>query len=255
MRQVPLATPFGRLARERGGTRGVILSAALHVAVVLLLVWSGSRLLTDERAPGPGHGRGGGGGGGNRTLVLYVAPAPAPPAPAPPAPALVMPKQVTMVVPAVPVDTTPKAPAPAPAPVQPSQGQGPGEGAGTGPGKGPGSGSGSGGGNGSGVGPGAGPDSGGGGTMYPPSPQGIILPPSHPPSALRGTRLTAVFEISAFGRGDARRARSGAEGPLLRQRFPGSVAPLHLHARPYPGRPARGRVVPDHLHVVIRGGR
>lgn len=199
MRQVPLATPFGRLARERGGTRGVILSAALHVAVVLLLVWSGSRLLTDERAPGPGHGRGGGGGGGNRTLVLYVAPAPAPPAPAPPAPALVMPKQVTMVVPAVPVDTTPKAPAPAPAPVQPSQGQGPGEGAGTGPGKGPGSGSGSGGGNGSGVGPGAGPDSGGGGTMYPPSPQGIILPPSHAPSALRGTRLTAVFEISPSG--------------------------------------------------------
>ena len=197
MRQVPLATPFGRLAHERGGTRGVILSAALHVAVVLLLVWSGSRFLTDDRAPGPGHGRGGGGGGGNRTLILYVPPAPATPAPAPAAPEIVMPKQLTVVVPVVPADTTPRAPAPAPA--QPSAGQGPGEGAGKGPGTGPGSGSGSGGGNGSGAGPGTGPDSGGGGTLYPPSPQGIILPPTHPPSALRGTRLTAVFEISASG--------------------------------------------------------
>ena len=197
MRPVPLATPFGRLAHERGGTRGVILSAALHLGVVLLLLWSGSRLLIDDRAPGPGHGRGGGGGGGNRTLVLYVPPAAATPAPPPPTPEIVMPKQVAVVVPVVRADTTPRAPAPAP--VQPSAGQGPGEGAGKGPGKGPGSGSGSGGGSGSGVGPGTGPDSGGGGTVYPASPQGIILPPTHPPSALHGTRLTAVFEVSASG--------------------------------------------------------
>jgi hypothetical protein len=198
MRQIPLATPFGRLAHERGGTRGVILSAAVHVATVVLLLWTGSRLMVADRAPGSGPGRGGGGGGGgNRTLVLFVPPAPAAPAPVPPAPAIVMPTQPVVVVPEVRPDTTPRAPDPA----QPAApGQGPGEGAGKGPGAGPGSGTGSGGGTGSGVGPGTGPDSGGGGgRVYPPQPQGIILPPPDRPSALRGTTVTAVFEISATG--------------------------------------------------------
>jgi len=197
MRPVPLATPFGRLAHERGGTRGVILSAALHLGVVLLLLWSGSRLLIDDRAPGPGHGRGGGGGGGNRTLVLYVPPAAATPAPPPPTPEIVMPKQVAVVVPVVRADTTPRAPAPAP--VQPSAGQGPGEGAGKGPGKGPGSGSGSGGGSGSGVGPGTGPDSGGGGTVVKAFLQGMVMPPEDRPSSVRGTTVTVVFSVSATG--------------------------------------------------------
>jgi protein TonB len=198
MRPVPLATPFGRLAHERGRTRGVILSAAVHLAVVAFLVWSGTRLMVTDRAPGPGRGRGGGGGGGgNRTLVLLVPPAPAAPAPAPPAPAIVMPTQLAVVIPEVQPDTTPRAPA---APAQPAAaGQGPGEGPGKGAGVGPGSGTGSGGGSGSGVGPGSGPDSGGGGRVYPPQPQGIILPPPDRPSSLRGTTVTAVFEISATG--------------------------------------------------------
>ncbi len=198
MRQVPLATPFGRLAHERGGTRGVILSAALHLAVVIFLLWSGSRLMLADRAPGSGHGRGGGGGGGgNRTLVLFVPPAPAAPAPAPPAPAIVMPRQLAVVIPAVQPDTAPRAPAPAQAA---APGQGPGEGAGTGAGAGPGSGTGSGGGSGSGVGPGTGPDSGGGGgRIYPASPQTVIMPPNDVPHSLRGTTITAVFEISASG--------------------------------------------------------
>jgi len=194
VRQVPLAIPFGRLAHERGGTRGVILSAAAHVGVVLLLLWSGSRVL-NGLAPGPGHGRGGGGGGGNRTLVLYVPPAPPAPAPPPQAPAIVLPKQLAVVVPAVQPDTTPHAPAAA----QPSAGQGPGEGAGKGPGTGPGSGGGSGGGTGGGVGAGTGPDSGGGGTVVPPSLQGMVLPPDDRPSSLHGTTITVVFEVSATG--------------------------------------------------------
>src|SRR5574340_6223 len=82
-RPVPLATPFGRLVRGRGDTRAVILSAAVHAGVVLALLWGGTRLVMDSRAPGPGHGKGGGGGGGGgaRTVVLYQAAAPAPPAP------------------------------------------------------------------------------------------------------------------------------------------------------------------------------
>ena len=196
MRQIPLATPFGRLAHERGGIRGVILSAAVHLAVVIFLLWSGSHLMLADRVPGSGHGRGGG-GGGNRTLVLFVPPAPAAPAPAPPAPVIVMPKQLAVVIPEVRPDSTPRAPLPA----QPAAaGQGPGEGAGKGPGAGPGSGTGSGGGSGSGVGPGTGPDSGGGGgRIYPASPQTVIMPPNDVPRALRGTTITAVFEISASG--------------------------------------------------------
>ena len=197
-RRVPLATPFGRLAHERGGKRAVILSAAVHLAAVALVLWTGSRLVVDERAPGPGHGRGGGGGGGgNRTLVLYVAPVPAAAAPAPPAPAIVTPTVPAVVIPIPqPADTTPRASA---AVLAAAPGAGPGEGAGKGPGTGPGSGGGSGGGTGGGVGPGTGPDSGGGGRIYPPQPQAIIMPPPDRPSSLHGVTIAAVFEISASG--------------------------------------------------------
>jgi len=197
MRQVPLATPFGRLAHERGGIRGVLLSAAVHVGVVALLLWGGSRFVLADRAPGPGHGRGGGGGGGgNRTLVLLVPPPPpvAQPAPPPQEPQVVLPKQLAVVVPAPQPDTVPHAPAPAASPAL-----GPGAGAGQGAGAGPGAGTGSGGGSGSGVGPGTGPDSGGGGgRIYPPFLQGLSFP-FNAPRSLKGQTITAVFQISETG--------------------------------------------------------
>jgi protein TonB len=198
MRQIPLATPFGRLARERGATRGVILSAAVHAALALAIFWGGSRLMVADRMPGAGRGRGGGGGGGgNRTLLLFVPPSqPAGPTlPAPPP--LVMPK--TQPIP------LPEMPAPVLSPPTVSAEQllamlGAGQGAGRGSGIGPGGGSGTGGGSGSGTGPGVGPDSGGGGgRVYPPQPQGIIMPPPDRPASVRGTTVTARFEISARG--------------------------------------------------------
>ncbi len=174
----------------------MILSAAVHLAAVLFLLWTGTQLMVADREPGSGRGRGGG-GGGNRTVAAALPPAPAAAAPAPPAPAIVMPEQLAVVIPQVQPDTTHRAPAPA----QPAAaGQGPGEGPGKGAGAGPGTGTGSGGGSGSGVGPGTGPDSGGGGgRVYLPQVQGINLPPSDRPSSLRGTTVTAVFEISATG--------------------------------------------------------
>lgn len=198
-RQVPLATPIGRLVRGRGDTRAVILSAVVHLAVVLALLWSGTRYLEDTRAPGPGHGRGGGGGGGGggtRALVLYVAPPPAPPPPAP-TPAAVVVKTVPVPAPVVkPVDSTPKPAAPAAVAAAPA---GPGAGPGSGAGQGPGSGGGSGGGTGGGVGPGVGADSGGGGTILGPTLQTIFIPPTDRPRAVRGTVITATFEVSASG--------------------------------------------------------
>jgi hypothetical protein len=198
MRQIPLATPFGRLARERGTARGVILSAALHAVLILAIAWSGTRLLEESRVPGPGHGPGGGGGGGgNRMLLVFTPPAQAPAAPAlPTPPPLVMPRQPPLPLPDV---APPELETPRIAAAQLLSALGPGQGAGRGTGAGPGAGSGTGGGTGSGVGPGIGPDSGGGGRFYPPQPQGIILPPPDRPSSLHGTTVTARFEISARG--------------------------------------------------------
>ncbi len=200
-RRVPLATPFGRLARDRGSARGVILSAVVHLALAALVVWSGTRLMVADRMPGEGSGRGGGGGGGgSRALLLFQTPAPASPAPAlPPAPPLVMPKEAAVRLPEL---KPPDLPAPTVSAEQLLATLGPALGPGQGTGAGPGAGSGSGGGTGSGRGPGAGPDSGGGGgggKIYPPQPQGVIMPPPERPSSVRGTTVTVLFEISARG--------------------------------------------------------
>ncbi len=202
-RRVPLATPFGRLVRDRGSARGVILSAVVHLGLAALVLWSGSRLLVADRMPGEGSGRGGGGGGGGgRALLLFQQPAPTAAVaalPVPPPPPLVMPRTPPIPLPEV-------KPAEIPPPnltaEQLLSALNPGSGPGQGPGIGPGAGSGSGGGTGSGRGPGVGPDSGsggGGGRIYPPQPQGIIMPPPDRPSSVRGMTVTVLFEISARG--------------------------------------------------------
>jgi hypothetical protein len=198
MRQVPLATPFGRLVRERGGARGVFLSAALHAALALAIVWSGTRLMVADRMPGAGRGRGGGGGGGgNRTLLLFVPPSQEAAPALPPPPPLVMPKAQPIPLPPM---QAPVLPPPSLSPEQLLAMLGPGQGPGKGSGLGPGGGSGTGGGTGSGTGPGVGPDSGGGGGRgYPPQPQGLLMPPPDRPASVRGTMVTARFEISARG--------------------------------------------------------
>jgi len=180
---VPLATPFGRLVHERGGVRGVILSAAVHAALVFLVVYSGTRLMVADRMPGAGKGRGGGGGGGGaRALLVYTPPAQPAAGPALPVPPpLVMPKVTPVPLPEIrPPDVAP----PTLSTAQLLAALGPGEG----PGKG------------AGRGPGMGPDSGGaGGSLYPPTPRQIILPPADRPASVRGTTVTVRFEISERG--------------------------------------------------------
>jgi protein TonB len=217
VRQVPLATPFGRQARERGILRGVGLSAAVHVGVIALAVWGGRRLAEAGLAPGEGGGRsGGGGGGGNRVFAVFTLPPALPPAPA--APALVVPSLQALTLPmALPAESVPQQ-VTAEEFASLAQPTGSGLGAGQGSGVGPGSGSGTGGGSGSGVGTGVGPDSGGsGGSYYPPQPQGIIMPPPDRPSELRGTTVTARFEISA--RGEVLRVT--LDPPIRDRRFSG----------------------------------
>jgi hypothetical protein len=206
-RLIPLADRFGRQLQKDGNIRSTVLSAAVHAGLVALLVWQTARQVRyydASEAPGPG-GRGGGGGGGNRTLVtmpiLMRAFAPTPAPPPSPTPQLTIPQQV---VPLPQPQPQPAAPAPDSAAATPvvGAGQGPGQGPGTGPGQGSGSGGGTGGGVGTGVGNDSGPGGGGGGSIFPPQPQGIILPPPGPPSSLRGVRLTVTFFISDRGEVD-----------------------------------------------------
>lgn len=195
VRTVPLAVPFGRQVRDRGNLRGVGLSAVAHVAIIWLLIWAGRRLAEADRAPGEGDGLGGGGGGGGRVFAVYALPAALPPAPE--FPALTVPSLAALMVP---VERPPEE-----VPQQVSAEDlarlaSAGIGAGQGPGAGTGSGGGAGGGTGPGTGSGTGPDSGGGGgRVFPPVPQQILMLPDDRPAELRGTTLTARFEISASG--------------------------------------------------------
>ena len=217
VRQVPLATPFGRQVRERGILRGLGLSAAVHLGLIALAIWGGRRLGEAGLAPGEGGGRsGGGGGGGNRVFAVFTLPRALPPAP--PAPALVVPSLQALTVPmTLPPEEVPQQVS-AEDLARLAQPMGSGLGAGQGSGVGPGSGSGTGGGSGAGIGTGVGPDSGGaGGSYYPPQPQGIIMPPPDRPSELRGTTVIARFEISV--RGEVLRVT--LEPPIRNRRFNG----------------------------------
>jgi len=205
-RRIPLEQRFGRQLQKDGSIRSTVLSAAVHAGLVALLVWQTARQVRyyydASEAPGPGGRGGGGGGGGNRSMVAIPvfmrAFAPRPPEPRPPTPQLTIPTQVVPLPEVARRDT-----------VVPDSGAlarvsaGPGAGQGEGPGEGPGQGGGSGGGSGGGVGPGVGTDSGpgggGGGSIFPPQPQGIILPPPGRPSSLRGVRLTVTFYVSERG--------------------------------------------------------
>lgn len=193
-RRVPLATPFGRQIQRGGTARDWVLSAALHAALVALIAWGGRELAEAGRWGGGGP-RGGGGGGG-RAFAVFSVPAAAA-APIPPPPPIVLPSELALKLPAsVPETTTSASPAePLPQPGAEAAGkQGGGQGGG-GPGVGTGAGGGAG--AGSGAGPGGADD--GAGRIVPPEPQGIILPPTGAPPALRGVRLTVRFEISERG--------------------------------------------------------
>lgn len=190
--RVPLAMPFGRLARDGGTPRGVLLSAAVHSITLLVLLWGSTRLIVADRSSA--LGRGAGGGGGNRAFVLSL---PAAALPAPPA-RVTVPSLATVVVPALRLPALDLAPIPLP----PLGGLGSGAGNGEGAERGPGGGSGSGLGSGGGVGSGNGADSGSGGrAFYPPSPKAVIIPPqrNRVPGALHGDTIVARFEISARG--------------------------------------------------------
>jgi hypothetical protein len=177
-----------------------VLSAALHLAVIALLVWMGRRHFFDSPTPGEEGRGGGGGGGGIRGIAVFTARAMGRPLvqqqPPPAQQALTVPQHVVPLPESPPKDSLPVTPTPT-APT--AAGEGPGQGAGVGPGGGTGTGGGTGGGTGTGTGSDSGAGGGAGGSILLPVMIGMPVPPQHPPRELRGTELTILFSLDEYG--------------------------------------------------------
>ena len=222
-RHLPAATLPERLEDRRFS--GAV-STAIHILVVVLLVWPWARhndpvIERPQGAGGPGPAGGGGGGHrgtGGQDQVHYVKAAP-PPVPTPPPKPV--PQQVAIKPPQPKPEIVPppqvKPPEPqvveakvelkqmeipkAADPIAPTPGVGGGTGAdgtnGSGPGRGGGVGAGIGTGRGSGIGPGTG---GGNQANYPPTPTELFIPPLPMPDKVRGFHLVAEFDIDSTGK-------------------------------------------------------
>jgi len=182
-------------------------SVLLHALVALVLVLQSNNLpdIAGGPAGAPGLQGGGGGGGGSAgrrlsDVTYYIDIAPLPDEAAP-VEAPVIPE-----IEPVAVDVLDPPVIEAPAPVDLAtlggggigEGEGPGTGSGTGPGSGSGTGGGSGSGAGTGTGAGEGPGAGAGGTIRPPEPVAMLIPPM-PPSSLRGREIPIRLQVDERG--------------------------------------------------------
>ncbi len=211
----PYRPPIGVPSRARRGVGGLLASVLFHLLLILLVVipFSNPELVRAVLGAG-GLGPAGGGGGGNRggggtpktERLEFVRMAPIPT----PTPPVTRPPEVKPVVPPppppppTPAPPAPQPPAPAPtAPPAESKGTGAG-GSGSGTdgatGSGPGTGGGVGTGSGTGKGTATGAGTGGGvGTVYPPAPTELFLPPLPVPGKARGT-VVVVFDVDSTGK-------------------------------------------------------
>jgi len=184
---------------SRPGSRfGTVVSALVHLALLLLLLtpisYGGLVEPMEQGAGGPGPAGGGGGRSSARMeRIQYVQIAPAPPPvarptitfvpppviPVPP-PLLEPPKVIELAV--APGTSTGSA-------QDPNGGAGPGTGAGVGSGVGTGKGS--------SIGPGTG---GGNQPNYPPTPTEMFIPPLPVPASVRGFHVLAEFDVDEKGR-------------------------------------------------------
>lgn len=237
--------PIGIPVENPRRVRSLILALLIHAAIVLLLIvpFTSPELLRSVLGAG-GLGPAGGGGGGNKGAggrmveerLQFVRVAPPPPAPTPPRPQVV-PPLTPPVVPPVPKPTVTPPPTPTPPPETPApatssaattapsmatSGAGTGVGTGndgsggTGPGSGGGVGSGVGTGRGSAVGAGTG---GGPGSIYPPAPTELFLPPLPVPNKAKGT-IVVVFDVDSTGKVldlEFRPTKDGAYNRKLRE--------------------------------------
>lgn len=207
----PIGVPVGNQRR----LRSLLLSIGIHLLIIALLIvpFTSPELLREVLGAG-GIGPAGGGGGGSRGTggaaknerLQFVRMAPPPPPPP-----VVTPPVVKPIVPPPPPPPEIK-PQPQPAAAaQPSattaanaQSAVTGTGGGAGSDGSAGAGAGSGGGTGSGAGTGKGTSVGAGtgggpGTVYPPAPTELFLPPLPVPNKAKGT-VIVVFEVDSTGK-------------------------------------------------------
>jgi protein TonB len=210
---------------ERSPRWGIPVSIGVHLLIVVLLVLASvvaSRDIIPAMLGAGGPGPAGGGGGGTKGLgaherLRYIDVSPAPPEPSTVAPKALPPPQPKVQL--KPVRPRVEQPNPVlPDPVKPTlevrvqapplprrfaatTGAGGGTGTdgtnGSGPGTGGGVGTGAGTGRGSATGPGTG---GGEGTIYPPTPDFLLIPPLPRPDELKGKTITVTFFIDAQGK-------------------------------------------------------
>lgn len=174
-------------------------SVALHVAIVVLILWQQVPDVDDDRGSG-GPGALGGGGGGASGVVTFIQM----PAYVPPASGLTYrvqrrePQPEVTIQPQVVIrrnlsNTTRVTRRIA------SRTIGAGRGTSGELGRGPGSGGGIGTGEGTGTGSDRGPGTGGGGNIFPPSPRNISLPPQPTPRELKGKAFDILFSVDENG--------------------------------------------------------
>jgi hypothetical protein len=230
----PIGIPVPPGAEERGW-RSYLLSFVLHTTLILLMILPpllGSGMLDEQLQGAGGPGPAGGGGGGTRGTggtdrpleerlrYIQVAPTPAPAAPA--VPETVPPPEEKKEETPPPVDLKIDAPdTKLDFSVAPGTGGGTGADgtAGTGPGSGGGVGLGVGTGRGSSTGPGTG---GGPGTIYPPTPTDVFIPPMPVPQRIKGTTVIALFDVDETGnvvKFDFTETRDGGYNRRLREVF------------------------------------
>lgn len=189
--------------RERY-TRGVALAGIVHAGAILALFIAGAATDTyflGIGGPGP---RGGGGGGGGSVIRLVDLPpmdraGQVPAVETPPTEPVELQLPTPNLQPVLETNSLFTDPVPT-GPIVPGArlGQGPGTGGGAGAGSGSGGGVGSG--AGTGVGAGEGPGTGGeGGSVLPPEPELMIVPPTDRPRSVRGRTFEVHFWVDASG--------------------------------------------------------
>jgi protein TonB len=221
IRRPRFRVPLGMPVRDEGRRAGAVVSIVIHALIIGLLIvpfFLPTSVIERMQQGAGGAGPAGGGGGGSRgtgggtvetlrfvkvttqqvptpsTLPAITTPVP------PPVPVVPPPKPVTPPT-SQPQDQAVKTPAPPAAAPSAVAGAGGGSGADGSAGAGPGSGGGVGSGTGTGRGSSNGPGTGGGtATNYPPQPVAMYLPPIPVPSALRGFKLVADFDVDSTGR-------------------------------------------------------
>ncbi len=249
----PRRYPTAQLPRsDKRLGEGLYGSIALHAALVLLIIWSGTRVGGELIGTGGGLGPAGGGGGGGAHKITYVELLPYT---APAAPARAEPEEEAVELPVPKPETKPierpieSLDLPVKAAVFKAVTIGSGRGVGGLSGDGPGSGGGQGTGVGTGTGSHEGPGTGGNASYaYAPEPRAVVYPVDAPPPAIKGLEIQIRFWVDSRGRV----TKVDLQTPVEDKSYRKKLLEAMLQWVFYPARTLEGRRVDGELVVTHR---